>query len=150
MENQQNNEDNKGRQRLYKQYVKEANDRIKLNQESQDKMILTISVALFGLLPFILEKIPINYFTKFMIVILLVFNILALIAVLLSFYFCLKGNEKSIEYVEKYFLEKNEEYFNKKSCWDKIGQICNSASLMFFAITLIIYGIIMGVIFISK
>lgn len=68
IENNQNNE----RQRAYEQYVKEVNDRIKSNQESQDKMILTISVGLFGILSFFLEKMPATCIANCMIVFLLI------------------------------------------------------------------------------
>ncbi|HIV48846.1 MAG TPA: hypothetical protein IAA33_03285 [Candidatus Helicobacter avicola] len=146
IENNQNNE----RQRAYEQYVKEVNDRIKSNQESQDKMILTISVGLFGILSFFLEKMPATCIANCMIVFLLIFNTSTLISTLLSFYFCHKGNKADIEYAEKYYLESKEEYFDKQNCWTKSGEKCNSISLVFFIVTLIFYAIIMGYYFVNK
>lgn len=145
------NKQNKHNQRLYEQFVNGANNIIKSNQESQDKMILTISVALFGLMPFLLEKLPNNdYFTNLFVIVLLVFNSLSLICVILSFWLSIKGTRKDISYAEEYYLKNKEKSFNKQSNYTKYGNKCNEFSLLFILVTLLTLAIILGRHFIVK
>lgn len=137
-------------QRLYEQYVREANNRIKSNLEAQDKMILTISSALFALMPFLLKGLQYSCCTIALVCMFLVCNSLALISVLASFGLCAKGNETDIKYAEEYYLQDKEESLNKKSCYTKGGKICNTLSLIFIALTLIILAIILAVYFTLK
>lgn len=140
----------KKRQKLYENYVNEVNNRIKTNQESQDKMILTISSALFGLLPFFIEKLQLKCWLGFFVGLLIFANIISLIAVLFSFYFCAKGNRADIDYAKEYYIEDKEDSLNKKSNMTKKGEICNEVSLFSFAVTLISFAIIIAVHFFNK
>ncbi|TLD95480.1 hypothetical protein LS71_008205 [Helicobacter jaachi] len=140
----------KKEQKLYENYVNEVNNRIKTNQESQDKMILTISSALLALLPFVLEKLRLNYLTQTLVICLIVSNTISLIAVLLSFYFCTKGNKDDVKYAEEYYLQHKNDSLNKKSRWTNAGIFCNSVSLVMFAITLIIFATIVTIYFCNK
>ena len=143
-------ETKKENQRLYyEQYVKEANSNLKSNHESQDKMILAISVAVFGLMS-LLKELQTDYCVKILIVLLLSFNVFSLISVLLSFWLCAKGIEEDKKYIEEYYLEFKDESFYKQSCYTKGGKLCNTLSLIFIAITLTILAIILGMYFFSK
>lgn len=151
MENCENQKDyNQENQRLYEQYVRETNDRIKSNLEAQDKMILTISSALFALIPFLLKGLQSNCCTIALVCLFLICNSCALISVLASFGLCAKGNEIDIKYAEEYYLQDKEESLNKKSCYTKGGELCNMLSLIFIALTLIILATILAVYFILK
>lgn len=142
--------ENKKNQKLYELCVKEANNRIKSNLESQDKMILTISVALFALMPFLLKELQNNCYNVFLVCLFLLCNSIALISVLFSFYLCAKGNEVDLQYAEEYYLQDKEESLNKKSCYTKCGEKCNAFSLIFIALTLIFLAIILAIYFITK
>lgn len=143
-------ETRKENQRLYEQYVKEANNNLKSNHESQDKMTLTMSVALFGLMPFLLKELQADLCIKILVFFLIMFNVFSLITVLLSFWLCAKGIEKDMKYIEEYYLEFKDESFFKQSCYTKSGKLCNTLSLIFIAITLTILAITLGVYFFSK
>lgn len=138
------------RQRMYESFFKDAMNRAKSNQEAQDKMILTISAALFGIMPFILEKLQPTCFNKVFIFIFLLSNTLCLISVILSFWFCAKGNMKDVKFAEKYYLQGKEKSFNKKSKWTKYGEKCNQLSLISIIIVFIVFAIMMGKYFINK
>lgn len=139
------NKQNKHNQRLYEQFVNGANNIIKSNQESQDKMILAISVALFGLMPFLLEKLPNNdSLTNVLVIVLLIFNSLSLVFVIFSFLLSIKGTQKDISYAEEYYLENKEKSFNKQSKYTKYGRKCNEFSLIAVLITLLSLAIILG------
>lgn len=141
-------EDNK--QEFYEKYMKEINDRIKSNQEAQDKMILAVSVAFLGLMPFLLDKLPITCGTKILIILVLICNALSLITTLLSFYICSKGNKADIQYATEYYLNNKQDSLNKQSRWTKIGIYLNSCSLILFALFLILFVIILINYFINK
>lgn len=144
------NEQIKENQRLYEKRIKDANNNLKSNDESRDKMILAISVALFGLMPFLLKELQADYYVKILVFILLMFNVFSLIAVLLSFWLCIKGIQKDTKYMGKYYLECKDEYFCKQSSYTKGAELCNTLSLIFIAVTLTTLAIILGVYFFNK
>lgn len=127
--------------KAYDEYYKIQTDRIKTNLESQDKMIVSFSVAFFGLLPFILEKLVANEWLFYS---LFFCNTLALMSVLTSFWCCYKGNVKDLEFAGKYYLENRGEYYNKESAWTRIGKIMNLSSLIAMLATFAIFAIILS------
>ncbi len=144
------NEQNKDAQRYYEQYVEGVNDRIKSNQEAQDKMILTLSASLFGLLSVFLKEIPYSCFSMSIIVCLSILNFITLLSTLFSFYFCRKGNEKDMKYAYRYYIKGQEKFRNKKSFWSKTGDICNGVSLISFGLVLFVYAILIVYYFVNK
>ena len=146
----QNQTHNEARKKLYEQYVREVNDRIKSNQEAQDKMILTLSASLFGLLSIFLKEVPNTCYTIVILFLLSGLTLITLTSTLLSFYFCKKGNIKDTHYAYKYYIEEQEKYFNKESLWSRIGNICNNVALISFALLLITYAIMIIYYFITK
>ncbi|EAH7585601.1 hypothetical protein [Campylobacter lari] len=144
------NEQNKDAKHYYRKYVEEANDRIKSNQEAQDKMILTLSASLFGLLSIFLKEIPYSCFSVLIIICLSILNFITLLSTLFSFYFCKKGNEKDINYAYEYYINQKEEFYDKKSFLGKIGDICNGVSLISFGLVLFAYAILIVYYFINK
>ncbi|EAK9869581.1 hypothetical protein A0Z70_08365 [Campylobacter lari] len=144
------NKQNKDAKHYYRKYVEEANDRIKSNQEAQDKMILTLSASLFGLLSIFLKEIPYSCFSILIIICLSILNFITLSSTLFSFYFCKKGNEKDINYAYEYYMNQKEEFYDKKSFFGKIGDICNGVSLISFGLVLFMYTILIVYYFINK
>ncbi|EOI8655334.1 hypothetical protein ACMXEJ_001664 [Campylobacter jejuni] len=144
---EKSNEDTRN---YYDQYVKEVNDRIKSNQEAQDKMILTISASLFGVLSIFLKEIPQSCSSILIIIFLSILNFITLLSTLFSFYFCKKGNEEDAEYAYEYYINQKEEFYDKKSFFGKIGNICNGVSLISFGFVLFMYAILIVYYFINK
>lgn len=128
-------------QKEYDEYYKIQNERIKSNLESQDKMIISFSVAFFGLLPFILEKLFAN---KWLFYSLFFCNTFALMCVLASFWCCYKGNVKDLDFAREYYLENKEESFGKESKWTYIGKLMNFLSLISMLATFVIFAIILA------
>ncbi|RAX52031.1 hypothetical protein [Helicobacter sp. 10-6591] len=146
----QNQTDNEARKKLYEQYVREANDRIKSNQEGQDKMILTLSASLFGLLSIFLKEVPNTCYAIVILFLLSGLTLITLTSTLFSFYCCKKGNIKDIHYAYKYYIEEKEKYFDKESLWSRIGNICNNVALISFTLLLIAYIVMVCYYFIIK
>ena len=138
------------RQKMYEIFFKDTMDRAKSNQEAQDKMILTISVALFGIMPFILDKLQSTPCNIFFVVALLVCNTLCIIAVALSFWFCAKGNVVDIKFAEEYYIQDKQESFNKKSKWTKVGEFANRSYLVLHTFSLFFLAIMLAFYFIDK
>ena len=128
------------RQKSIENYYKEQNDRIKANEEAQDKMIITLSVALFGLLSFFYDKLLNNEDLKCLLIALVVFDVLSLIFTLSSFICCGKGNKKDLEYARKYYEDDDKEYKDKQSWWTTVGSCFNLGSLVMMVITLVLFA----------
>ena len=113
-------------------------------------MILTLSASLFGLLSIFLKEVPNTCCAIVILFLLSGLTLITLISTLFSFYFCKKGNIKDTHYAYKYYMEKQEKYFNKESLWSRIGNICNNVALISFALLLITYVVMVCYYFIIK
>ena len=122
----------------FEKYHNEAEKRIKLNQQSLDKMILSVSVAFLGILQFLLENL---YGITCTITMFLILNALTIISVATSLYTGKQSNIESIKYAKKYYLEDKEEYFNKQDCWTKTTDYLNNLSLFLFTLSIIMLSV---------
>ncbi|MBD5167446.1 MAG: hypothetical protein HDT11_00905 [Helicobacter sp.] len=106
----------------------------------QDKILLLVSSALFGLMTFLLENSQnSHYFVK----VLLILNALSLVSALLSFYYGNKDIEIGKENAKKYYLEEKKCFFNKKSCWFSVSKKLNAVSLWSLAAVIIALAILL-------
>jgi len=140
-EKEKQQEENK---RIFEIYRDEINKRDLSNSESFDKALLSLSSAGLALsLTFIkfivpLEEIKsINYLYSIWIL----FG-LTIILIIISILVSQKALKNSLLYAEKYYLENEEEYFNKKDNWNKLNSI-----LPFLQSTTFILAIICVIIF---
>jgi hypothetical protein len=139
-----NKEENEHNKKLYKEYAQEANKRILSNIENYDKAILSLSVTILGLsIAFIKNIVP---FEEAKDLILLErswgFLLLAVISTIMSFLGGIQANKKHIKLAEDYYLNDNDEAFDRKSKWTIVTELLNIGSGVFF-----ILGIIMTVYF---
>ena len=130
----------KQRRELYNNFVRKSDKRTTLNLKTQNKILLLVSSALFGLITFLLEKSQGNSCLTWLIV----SNALSLVFALLSLYCGNKDIEMGIEYAKKYYLEEKECFFNKKSWWFHAAKILNTLSLLSLAAAIIALAILLG------
>ncbi len=107
------------------------------NIESQDKIIITVSSALFGILLTIFDKnmIANNECARILLVILLVSNTFTLFLALLSFSCANKAINKKIEIAESYLLHKGKREI--KNCWECVTKCLNFACIVATCITIL-------------
>jgi hypothetical protein len=124
-------------QKLYEDYVNEANKRQISSSENFDKSILTYSSSGLAIsLTFLKDFIP---FSKATATSLLLSSwalfVLAIALTTVSFALSYKANELSKDYYRKY-LDGDENYFNKKSNWEKMLVIFNFISGLSFILAI--------------
>ena len=121
----------------------ETNNCVMENQKAQDQSIFVIAAALFGLMPFLLDKFQNVPHSECLIFFVLLCNVAALISTLLSFGFCRKGAKEDFELRKQYIhrlkelsrtnpAEASRFYRNNKpeqSCYTSLGMLCNVVSL---------------------
>ena len=142
---------------------KEINNCIMENQKVQDQMIFVVSAALFGLMPFLLDKLHTIPYSGLLAFLLLLSNEIALISALLSFHFCRKGAEEELELCEQQerckepfqngSVEASANYCNNKagrSCWTLAGIACNTISWVSMMIVTILVFSVLSLYLLSK
>lgn len=102
-------------------------------------MIISSCLALFGLMPFVIEKLIAD---RHLLIAMFICNTLTLTCVLISFYFCYKGNVEDLNFAEEYYMKKKEEFLNKQSYWTKLGEKFNFISMLFMTFTFTLFATI--------
>lgn len=143
-----------------KTYKQETDKCILENQKAQDQMILVISAALFGLMPFLLDKLQIIPCFGLLAFLLLLSNLVALISTLLSFHFCKKGAKEDFRLYKQQIhcikeLSKNASNGSTEAakicCNNKTersrdtlrGERCNMVSMVSMIITTILVFVVL-------
>lgn len=133
---QTNMSDNDTREEL-KKFRDEINDSIKNNQKARDQMILAISVALFGLMSFLMDKLQTTCCFQVLVFLLLVFNLVSLLATLLSFHCSEKGSIEDFRLYEQQIECNKYCSQHRYSRWTLAGRLCNKISSICMALTLV-------------
>jgi len=131
---------------LYNDYYQEINNRSLSNIENYDKAILSLSVGLLGLsITFIKNIVSLNKAEYlWLLQISWLFLVLAIIITVFSFLAGNLANEKHLEFAEDYYINNDENAFDKKSNWTTLTEWLNRFSGIFF-----ILGIILTVAFVN-
>jgi hypothetical protein len=109
------------RRNLYSEHRKQAWEDIQSSTDSFDQALLTMSSGVLGLsLAFIKDIVQLNkavwlYFlyTSW------VSFVLCVVVTVISFRISVAAQNKNLEYLAKYYLERREEFFNKQSRYSK-------------------------------
>lgn len=107
------------------------------NIESQDKIIITVSSALFGILLTIFDKnmIADNECARMLLAVLLISNTLTLLLALLSFSCANKAINKKIKIAESYLLRKGKR--ETQNGWEFVTKCLNCACVATTCITVL-------------
>jgi hypothetical protein len=135
------------RKRIYEEFRNHLLKLQMMNSENFDKSILSLSSTLLALsLAFINDivdfKKAIN--TEF-IKLSWVFLVGAILITLISFILSQKAIDKQLDYAEKYYLSKLDEYLNKNNIYNSLTKGSSYFSALFF-----IVGIILTVLFVQS
>jgi len=116
------------------------------NSENYDKAILTLSTGILGIsMAFIKDVVPYESTRHIELIVLSwIFLGLAIMFTLSSFIISQKGIKKQLFFAEQYYLNKREEFCNKKNCFAIATDIINFVSGIFF-----LFAIILSIYFIS-
>jgi hypothetical protein len=122
------------RQKMYDEFRDELDKRELSNSEGFDKAILSLSSAGLAIsLTFIKTIVPINeaIYVGWLYLSWIFFGV-AIISTLLSFMFSNQGLKKQLELAEQYYLENQEDAFNKPHWFSKATDISNLLSGVVF------------------
>lgn len=110
------------------------------NIKGQDKIIITISSALFGILLTMFNKDMFagSEVARLLLILLLTINSVTFIVNLLSFYFGNKSIDKNIEIMEAKM--KGKEY-DGRNCWSDITDYCNGICIATTALTFMMLSV---------
>lgn len=130
----------------YQAYMAERYKNIDIkrdNVKGQDKIIITISSALFGIVLTMFDKdtFASSEVARLFLLLLLITNSVTLIVGLLSFYFGNKAIDKNIEMLDMQ-IECRE--YDDKNCWRNIASYCNNTCLATTCLTVIILSVMIA------
>ena len=117
----------------YKRSLEHLDKLTDKNAEWQDKFILTISSALFGLLFANFSKLPDNM----LFVVLVVNNGLTLMGTLLSYSFAICGILRKKSFAMQYYIYGRFEYRNKENLCGKVAEYCSLLSIITTCLTIL-------------
>ncbi|MDE7447891.1 MAG: hypothetical protein K2M51_02460 [Helicobacter sp.] len=146
---QESQNENSDGQRMYNDYVKEVNIRLKSNQEAQDKMVLTISVAFLGLWQFLIEKLPLDI-NSYIVLFFLISNALMIVCTTLSFVLGNIGMQEDMKFVKAYYETKNKKWLKKETCYTKVARRCNYISAIFLVVAGICFSRMLWITFLIR
>jgi hypothetical protein len=131
---------------LYKDFKTETEKRQISSSENLDKSILTYSSWMFGIsVAFLKDFIPIDIANAaFCLYASWIFFAFSISSTTASFLISYKALDVALEYANKYYLQGDEEYFNKKNPWNKWVRYINLSSGVSFVL-----GIAFTTIFVS-
>lgn len=132
--------------KLYDDYCKEVESRVQYNVENYDKSILSLSTTILGLsMAFIKDIVPLQGASyKWLLYTSWTSFVLSIVFVMISFYSGKKASLNRIDDAYEYYVEDNDDAFNKKDYWYRATELLNN----FSGITFII-GIILTVCFVG-
>ncbi|EAK8709609.1 hypothetical protein ACPES9_001671 [Campylobacter jejuni] len=138
----------------YNEYIEYFNrcEEIKnKNNELQNKVVLTISTALFGIIITSLDKIiPLISSViclKYLFIVLIIFNALVIVSIFASIYYANKGIDIASKNAEAYYLNTGEIKEDKCS---KLATKLRYLYVIFICIVVTIFVIILTIILLSK
>ncbi|HED6686377.1 TPA: hypothetical protein ACOS47_001669 [Campylobacter jejuni] len=138
----------------YNEYIKyfDKCEEIKIkNNELQNKVVMTISTALFGIIITSLDKIiPLmSSITclKYLFIGLIIFNALVIVSIFASIHYANKGIDISIKNAETYYLNTGE---MKEDKYSKLATKLRYLYIIFICIVITIFVIILTIILLSK
>jgi hypothetical protein len=134
------------RKKIYASTRQDLLSRNLSNSERYDNAILTLSTGILGIsLAFIKDIVPLDKaeFLSLVIISWWLFGA-AIVSTLVSFSVSQLAIKRQLEYAEKYYLEEQEDYINKKNHPALLTEYINYASGVLF-----VAGIIVTVIFVS-
>lgn len=140
-------EEDKLRRKTFEDLCNEARKRQVSSSENFDKSILTYSASGLALsLTFLKDFVPINQALQPW----LLFSswscfVIAILLTTLSFSVSYKAQTKSMELYEEYYINKKEDFFNKKSFHDKLLNCFNFLSGSAFISAIIFTSIFIGI-----
>lgn len=149
MTNVDSNEDQQEEEQRFNIYIeveKDLRTRLIANSVNYDNAILTLSSGALGLsLAFMKNIVPIDkiIYLHFLIISWGLFG-LAIISTIISFLVSQNGLETQRLHSHKYYLEKNDAYFNKKNTWGTLTDCLNIFSGLCF-----IFAVIITIIFVA-
>lgn len=134
------------RQKTYSQLRERLLQNQLSNSENFDKAILSLSSAGLGIsLTLVRYLVGVTSESNYIILKLSWFLFVsAIISTILSFVSSQKGIERQLYYAEKYYLDDDEDFFNKKNIYSIITNGLNGLSALFF-----IFAVVVTVIFAS-
>lgn len=135
------------RKRIYEEFRNHLLKLQMMNSENFDKSILSLSSTLLALsLAFINDIVDfkVAICTEF-IKLSWVFLVGAILITLISFLLSQKAIDKQLDYAEKYYLSKLDEYLNKNNIYNSLTKCSSYFSALFF-----IVGIILTVLFVQS
>ena len=114
--------------------------------EQYDKSILAMSAAALGFsITFIKEIVPAEHLVMLNLIICSwMFFAVAILSTIASFLLSRRAIDTQLRFSEQYYLQKNDEYANKRNPYGKATEVCNVLSGASFFV-----GIILTVIFAS-
>jgi hypothetical protein len=124
---------------LYIAHAKQAWDDIQSSTDSFDQSLLTLSSGALGLsLAFIKDIVPFKQavWSKTLYASWIFFAACVVLTVF-SFRLSIAAQNKHLEYLAKYYLERRQEYFNKKSVYSKILSVFTWLASAFFLLGLV-------------
>ncbi|NVD74921.1 hypothetical protein HUX88_31045 [Duganella sp. BJB1802] len=133
--------------KIFATYKAEAEKRQLSSSENYDKSILTYSSGGLAVsLTFLKDFIPIKQASgAFLLYGSWLFFVIATGVTITSFLVSYKAQENSLLFAQKYYLEGNEEYFNKKSWSDHVTKWFNIISGITFVLALIFTSIFVSI-----
>ncbi|EAJ3619867.1 hypothetical protein BFM53_03990 [Campylobacter coli] len=121
------------------------------NNELQNKVVLTISTALFGIIITSLDKIiPLMLSIaclKYLFIGLIISNALVIVSIFASIYYANKGIDISIKNAKAYYLNRGE---MKEDKYSKLATKLRYLYIIFICIVIAIFVIILTIILLSK
>jgi uncharacterized membrane protein YgcG len=140
-------DDDQTRQDLYKSTRDDLLKRQLSNTEKFDRAVFALSAVMLGLsLAFIKDIVPIRT-AKYLWLLETSWWLFGCSTVLTLFSFVTsqRGITTQLEYAEKYYLQKKDEYKDKRNCFGKVTEY-----LMYLSCILVVAGIIISIIFVSS
>lgn len=127
------------RANIYSEARKDLLTRQLSNSENFDRAILSLSVACLGFsLAFIKDVIPlVDAKLLFCLYLSWLFFTISILTTLISFLSSQSGIKKQLEYAEKYYIERKNEFFTKKHWTARITDLLNISSGIIFVIAII-------------
>lgn len=138
----------------YNEYIRyfDKCEEIKIkNNELQNKIVLTISTALFGIIITSLDKIiPLMLsiiYLKYLFIALIIFNTFVIFSIFASIYYANKGIDISVKNAETYYLNTGE---MKEDKYSKFATKLRYLYIIFICIVIAIFVIILTIVLLSK
>lgn len=135
------------RMELYHEHRKQAWQDIQTSTDQFDKSLLTLSSGALALsLAFIKDLVPLKFAEGiFWLYTSWICFVLCIVVTLFSFSISVQALKLNLDYVQKYYIEKKDEYFAKQNLWPKAVSWCSVLGGGFFLL-----GIICTMVFVFK